>query len=209
MRWQLPDCVDRMKVNAALTTLTERWDLEAAFLVIRAFTDLPGLTSKQTETLTFVGPSRDTVRGLTPEHGMVSIEEPEKVRATQTSGPPEDAVAGVGSFKILKLRASRQGIATIAFGPFQIDPLAMMHLKQIQPQWEVFYHERSGLPLALCRVDYEERTLPWHVQIRLFWRRLRTGIPIANKCWMAVLVELHNVTQEELEARTNKPPEVS
>ncbi|MCC6405182.1 MAG: hypothetical protein IT405_02230 [Candidatus Yanofskybacteria bacterium] len=94
--WQLPPTVDRMEVNAALTVLTERFDADAARLVIRAFCDMPVSASSFDEFRDSKRTNR-TITGETPEFGSVGIRE--TVDESRWEGGAEH-VARVGQFKV-------------------------------------------------------------------------------------------------------------
>ncbi len=202
MEWKLPDGVDRMVVNAALTTLTERWDADAARLVVYAFSSLPEIRPDQTTIVTRFMQTRTKVRGLTPEHGMVNIYDREQDHIEQVQGPPRNSEAAIGSFKIVNIRTPGSGIAMVAFRPFQEDPLSLIGEHVPQSMFAVTFIIERRAPTGLFRFDYVPFTPP-------FWRRFRgtvrglwtfRGHPFRNTFTEAAVTVVHRISKDELAA---------
>lgn len=206
MTWQLPDGIDRMAVNAALTTLTERWDLSAACLVVQTFIGLPKIPSKKTWTLSLSSNQRPTIRGLTPEHGMVATEGPERVRTAQKLGPPPSAIAYIGSFKVMNVHDEGNAVAAIAFGPFQNDPLLLLGQQSPQPVFTLEYPPPVPVPIGLFRIDSVPQKAPLWMSLRmLFYRLCAPRVRTITRSYGSVKTTLHIITDEEFDSIVPAP----
>lgn len=144
MTWKLP--LDRLRVNAALTTLTEQFDAEAARDVIVAFQGLPADTKNRSE-FWFSHNQSTQQRGYTSECGSVTVEDAET--SVQHQGGPRDPTR-VGAFKVHRIHG--RCIDVIAFCSYwaadattSTEPAQEWHLQYRQDNWE---------PVALFRYDW-------------------------------------------------------
>ena len=153
--WKLPDDVDRMAVNAALTTLTEHWDESAAHLVIAAFHTLPPYEGKSERWRSSSWGDRTSVTGHTRELGNVQISTDEKREMKQKSGNRN--VARIGSFKLH--RWAEDPSPTISFQAFWEAEISSQG-QDPPPFWELSYDAGTRAPLALTRFDMVPTSVP-------------------------------------------------
>lgn len=202
MSWQLPDGIDRMAVNAALTTLTERWDPDAVRLVMQAFASLPTILPSQTLTRLRLTRGSSNIRGLTPEHGMVNIEDRKRDVVERLQGPPAWAEAAIGSFTVNHVHSPGQRISMITFKPFQNDPLVILGMHQEQPKFVLTFERDHRIGLGLYRCDFVS-TVPslW------LWLRVTLSAFLSHPgrksritFTEAVITPIHFISEDELMA---------
>jgi hypothetical protein len=176
MTWSLP--LDRMRVNAALTVLTEQFDPIAARDVIVAFHGLPADSQFRSEWWASTkGGARHT--GATPEHGNVTIND-DKPAVVKSGGPthPER----VGQFKVFRVRIGER--ADITFRPFW----ASDETTAVDPtcEWHLHYRFSDFEPIALLRYDWQLIEAPWWNHLEALWRMLRLGRVVRTRFWSPV-----------------------
>lgn len=178
--WQLPPTVDRMEVNAALTVLTERFDADAARLVIRAFCDMPVSASSFDEFRDSKRTNR-TITGETPEFGSVGIRE--TVDESRWEGGAEH-VARVGQFKVYRM--SNAAHETVAFRRYWKGSLATAF--DIIQEQQLAFRASDKLPLALARIVWSPQSPSLLVRLRVaiqyrnfpaLWRSMKYWTPRA------------------------------
>jgi hypothetical protein len=185
-----------MEVNAALTTLTDHWDLNAAILVVDAFASLPAIRSGQTATLTSTRSRSCEIRGETPEHGHVAIRDRDRTETVQRFGPPDDSVARIGSFTITRVRAFHDPVASIVFRPFQ----ATVYGSSPAPSHSIEYLVDARLPCALYRHEFSRGTPPLGLRLHHFVYSLLhpNGHPELIS-WVPGKTMMHIVTEDEID----------
>lgn len=176
MTWTLP--LDRMRVNAALTVLTERFDPIAARDVIVAFHGLPADTQFRSEWWTKTKGGTNQA-GHTSEQGTVTVHD-ERPAVVRSGGPlhPER----VGQFKVFRVRTAER--ADITFRPFWAsDETTTATPTQ---EWHLHYRFSDLEPIALLRYDWQRVDAPWWNHLEALWRSIRLGRFIPTQFWAPV-----------------------
>ena len=172
--WKLPDGVDRMAVNAALTTLTERWDTAAANLIVYAFHRLPADRRYRTEILRHHG-SGDSVTGYTPEHGDVTVRDT-RGSVSEHGGPRNSA--RIGQFKVYLIARGTE--TQVVFRPYWAsDPSTAV---EPPSEWHLWYCSSDLAPLVLIRIDWVPGSNPRHA-LWVAFRNLLTGRQTECQFW--------------------------
>lgn len=194
--WQ--PTVDRILLNAALTTLTQGWDKQAALLVIEQLDSLPEIADKQKQYITRTNTIGSSVSGHTPEHGTVSIRNKDAKDVKEVVAPPKRVIAHVGSFQITKMISKNKRFFGITFGPFQQELEPLFGAKQPPPNFQLIYHADSKRPYGLDRLEWVPRPPSLKIQLialGMFFRKLK--IPIMNS-WTSHRVIMIRIAEGEL-----------
>ncbi|MCC6934330.1 MAG: hypothetical protein IT406_01360 [Candidatus Yanofskybacteria bacterium] len=177
--WQLPPTVDRMEVNAALTVLTERFDADAARLVITAFQSLPADTQWRPWTTHHSEP-RTTIGGETREHGTVEISETSP--QTRTVGG-QRMNARLGSFRVFRIQ--RPGCyPSIWFRPFwESGPSFSTHA--LPDEFQLIYDTKRRVPIELDRYE-------WQLGATSLWDRIQYAFQfrMLKAFWIPIITRL-------------------
>ena len=177
MDWRLPDGVDRMEVNAALTTLTERWDAHAANLVVYSFRTLPSCSPRKSYTRYSFTRRGSNVSGLTPQHGNVDIGSERETMYREHGYAAPDKCARVGQFKVERrdLGGSMLHLIFREFMDNLVDPPP--------PYWCLTYRIRDLGVVALVRYDPEPAPPTWRDHLYYAWLGLRLGVRFKMTKW--------------------------
>lgn len=172
MPWQLPDGMDRMRVMAALETLTGRWDPVAALEVIVAFLSLPLYTGGRTEWRLRERGSETSVTGHT-ELGTVRVTDRAPDTFKTFSAPGEAIVVRIGRFKVYRIpNRSDDTCSSVVFYDFRSDTRAPG--QPPLPRWQLLYRDADLEVITLARLEPMIGTMTLRDRLACFAIWLRT-----------------------------------
>ena len=154
--WRLPDGVDRLMVNAALTKLTECWHTPSANTTVYAFRGLPTFPERQYETILW---HRD------PKNHA-------DIRLVEVSD--DGRSVRVGAFRVLQF--TDREIANIEFRrPSDDAPEGPP-----SPTWQLAYQRSSLATTHFVRFDFVPERVSWRLRmlerLKDLWRGQRTVV---------------------------------
>lgn len=129
--WQLPSSLDRIRVNVALTILTERYDPDAAREVITAFRDLPA------EEKYPIG------------YSVISTEEGDGEHTARAINGPRH-LARIGSFRVFRIDRGCDHLPRIVIRPFWTNDLGTA-VDERPDEFHLTYRSVGQIPIALDR----------------------------------------------------------
>lgn len=174
MTWQLP--FDRLRVNAALSALTEQFDKTAARDVIIAFQGLPAEKRNHSEWWS-PGSSSTSQQGLTSIGKNVDIPD-EGATIIRRGGPQHEQ--RVGEFRVF--RSNGHHHSAIVFRPFWAsDESTMVHPTC---EWHLHYRVESWEPLALVRADWIQTEVAWWRHLESLLHCIRNGRFVKTVFWI-------------------------
>lgn len=151
---EFSDQTDLLKLNAALTTLMEIWDENAARMIINALHSLP--LSNRITIIKHTVKDGSSLTGYTREAGNVTFTD--KETKTTIRGENENTVARVGHYKVKRYHDGHS--MNIRWQHFwKSDPATKPFGEVPNPVFALQYSETTLQPIALWRFDfYEDKT---------------------------------------------------
>lgn len=177
MEWQLPDGIDRMAVNAALTTLTEHWDPKAGGLVTYAFHRLP--TTRESMGKASVAYCERT---LHVDSDGVGVETAEDVCLHYGGTDPKRQIR-IGGFMVFRTVYSYRDFSGIVFQDSRADEREGIESEEEFPRWVIVYHRPTCEPLVFYRLSYEPAPPSLRQRLLVWWVSLRTGRRFSYTSW--------------------------
>lgn len=146
---------DLLKLNAALTILTDEWNEDATRMVINAFHSLP--FSNRRTIIKHTVKDGSSLTGYAREVGNVTF--PDKETKTTIRGEREETIARVGHYKVKRYNDSHS--LNIRWQHFWKSDLATRSFGEVpNPVYALQYNGTSREPIALWRFDFYEDATP-------------------------------------------------
>jgi hypothetical protein len=192
MSWKLP--LDRMRVMAALETLTRQWDATAARDVVVAFATLPFFRHGGSEWRMRTRADDEQVRGLT-EFGVVTTTERRPAAYRAVGAPGEEQVARVGRFKVYRIPGRTGAYPSVIFYDFRGDTPVPGQMPETRIQ--LLYRASELQPLILARLEPEPADMSWSDHLYCWFMKLRTGKTVAFSTYSLKPVMIHSEVSGE------------